>query len=94
MTRSTPILLSSAWLVACCFGAAAATAQASPRPGIIELAGEWRLGTEAAGPGDREPAGVSLPAMGSDLGVKTGSGRLRLEREVALGVWRPPGWRC
>ncbi len=60
-------------------------------PGLVDLAGDWRLRTTEPG----EPAAdggwrtVSLPAPGSALGVGAGSGGLRLERELALGEdWR------
>ena len=87
MIRSISIYFGSAWLAACCLGTAAATAEQSP--GIVDLAGEWRLRTEAD-LGDGDPVSVSLPVSGSDLGVRAGSGRLYLEREVDLGG---AGWQ-
>ncbi len=94
MIRSTPrIHQALPCLLLAVWGLGTAQAQeSSSRPGVVDLAGDWHLRITAGGDSDGSDDDgrvVSLPALGSTLGVKAGDGTLWLERELQLG----DGWQ-
>ncbi len=88
--RSKTLAPGGVLLAACCLYGVSASAGDGSRPGVISLAGDWRLrvdGAVVAG-GAGNPADgrtVSLPAAGAALGVKAGGGAFQLDRELELG---------
>ncbi len=80
----------TAGLLACVLAAAGASIKAPMElPGVLDLAGTWRVGVKAGGTGARKWVEAGLPSTWAQLGLTAHHGPVWFRREVIL----PPAWR-